>query len=187
MIKTYLKGNQEIWDLNLGCLAAAYRATPHESTGLTPNLLMLGREVRLPAEVMLGSGSPDAPEVASYGTYVSDLRETMQHAHDVARQHLGASVRRQKHGYDAKMSFHRYEAGDLVWYATQRSQLHLSPKLRNPFEGPFVVLKRVNDLLYQVQFERHGDKQVVHHNKLKPYLGDKVITWAKAAVKKANQ
>ena len=52
MVKSYLKGEQENWDLNLGCLAAAYRATPQESTGLTPNLLLLGREVRLPAELM---------------------------------------------------------------------------------------------------------------------------------------
>ena len=28
MIKAYLQGEQENWDLNLGCLAAAYRATP---------------------------------------------------------------------------------------------------------------------------------------------------------------
>ena len=39
MIKAYLKGQQREWDRNLVCLAAAYRATPHESTGMTPNLL----------------------------------------------------------------------------------------------------------------------------------------------------
>ena len=55
MIKAYLKGQQRDWDLHLSCLAAAYRATIHESTGMTPNLLMLGREVRLPAELMFGS------------------------------------------------------------------------------------------------------------------------------------
>jgi hypothetical protein len=36
MIKSFLRGEQTGWDLNLGCLADAYRATPHESTGLTP-------------------------------------------------------------------------------------------------------------------------------------------------------
>ena len=46
MIIKYLKGEQKNWDLNLGCLASAYRATPQEATGLTPNLLMLSREVR---------------------------------------------------------------------------------------------------------------------------------------------
>ena len=54
MIKTYLKGEQRNWDKHLGCLAAAYRGTRHESTGLSPNLMMLGRETRMPVEVMCG-------------------------------------------------------------------------------------------------------------------------------------
>ena len=45
MIKAYLCQEQDEWDLHLGCLAGAYRATPNESTGLTPNLLTMGREV----------------------------------------------------------------------------------------------------------------------------------------------
>ena len=50
MIKAYLCGEQGNLDLHLGCLAGANRATPNESTKLTPNLLTMGREVRLPAE-----------------------------------------------------------------------------------------------------------------------------------------
>lgn len=38
MMKAYLTGEQTDWDLHLGCLTAAYRATPQESTKLTPNL-----------------------------------------------------------------------------------------------------------------------------------------------------
>ncbi len=78
MIKSYLRGEQENWDLNLGCLAAAYRATPHESNGLTPNLLMLGREVRLPAELVYGGMCNDQPGLTSYGDYVDHLRARMQ-------------------------------------------------------------------------------------------------------------
>ena len=110
----------------------------------------------------------------------------MVKAHEVARKHLKSAVQRQKQGYDARKSFHRYGAGDLVWYATQKGQLHLTPKLRRTFEGPYVVLKRVNDLLYLVQFNRNGDQKVINHNKLKPYRGEKTLSWAKAAVKKAN-
>ena len=44
MIKAYLCGEQKNWDLHLGCLAGAYRATPNESTKMTPNLLTIGRE-----------------------------------------------------------------------------------------------------------------------------------------------
>ena len=55
MIKAYLKGEQRnLDDKHLGCLTGAYWATIHESTGLTPNLMMLGRENCIPAEVMFG-------------------------------------------------------------------------------------------------------------------------------------
>ena len=54
MIKAYLKGKQRNWDKHLGCLAAAYQGTIHESMGPTLNLMMLGRETRMPAEVMFG-------------------------------------------------------------------------------------------------------------------------------------
>ena len=52
MIKSYLRGEQTNWDLNLGCLVGAYRATPNESTGLAPNLLLFGREIRMPYEIV---------------------------------------------------------------------------------------------------------------------------------------
>ena len=36
MIKAYVKGEQENWNLNLGCLAAAFRVTPSASSKFTP-------------------------------------------------------------------------------------------------------------------------------------------------------
>ena len=188
MIKAYLKGQQREWDRNLGCLAAAYRASVHESTGMTPNLLMLGREVRLPAEVMFGSCTlSDREPVASYGEYVELLCSRMQHAHDVARQHLQVAASRQKYTYDAKLMFHQYQVGDLVWYFSEAGQLRLAPKLRSPYEGPFLVVGKLNDLDYIVQFNSKGTKRVIHHNRLKPYLGTEKLKWARAALAKAKK
>ena len=124
MIKAYLKGEQTNWDRYLGCLAGAYRATIQESTGLTPNLLMLGREVRLPAEVMFGCEF----ELNSYGEYVDGLRKRMQQAHDVARKHLEAAAQRQKECYDANVRLECYQPGDLVWYQTEINQLKMNKK-----------------------------------------------------------
>ena len=63
MIKSYLRGEQENWDLNLGCLAFAYRSIPQESSGLTPFMLMMGREACLPAELMYGSQCNENGEI----------------------------------------------------------------------------------------------------------------------------
>ena len=45
LIRAHIKGRHNMWDQNLGCLAAAYRATRHSSTGYSPNMVMLAREV----------------------------------------------------------------------------------------------------------------------------------------------
>jgi hypothetical protein len=147
MIKAYMKGQQRKWDENLGCLAAAYRATPHETTGLSPNMLMLGREVRLPAEVLFGTGKLNRDEISSYGDYVTNLRERMSTAHQVARKRLGEAAARRKTNYDAKANLIRYKRGSMVWFQSDNNQLKITPKLRSPYEGPFLVLKKVNDLV----------------------------------------
>lgn len=184
MIKSYLKGQQTDWDLNLGCLAAAYRASPHESSHLTPNMMMLGREVRLPIEVLINTGNSRSGEVASYGEYVTKLREDMQRAHEVARKYLATAVVRQKDTYDAKQNLHTYSPGTLVWYATDVKQLDITPKLRAAFEGPYLVVARLNDLNYKIQCDAKGTTSIVHHNKLKLYEGRKTLKWAQRALRR---
>ena len=80
MVKSYIKGEQTEWDLHLGILAGAYRSSPHESTGLTPNLLMLGREVRMPADITRVDTSTTIPENDNIGEYVLGLRLWIQMA-----------------------------------------------------------------------------------------------------------
>ena len=75
MIKSYLRGQQHNWDQHLGCRAARYQATPHESTRMTPDLLMFGKEVRMPIKVLSGSSrAPADEEITLYRDYVETLR-----------------------------------------------------------------------------------------------------------------
>ena len=46
-----LRRGQDEWDLLLPQLIRAYRGTPHSTTGETANLMMLGRELRLPDQL----------------------------------------------------------------------------------------------------------------------------------------
>ena len=183
MIKSYLKGQQDSWDENLGCLAAAYRMSPHETTTVTPNMLMLGREVRIPIEVIVGSSTTENTPIINYCEYVTELLIRMQKAHEVAREHLQIRAKRQKQDYDAKTTLISYKSGDLVWYASEFKQLHIAPKLRSPYSGPFLVLKGIGSLNYLIQLDPAGTKKLVHHNKLKPYTGDNPPTWVNIALK----
>ena len=187
MVRSYLKGQQKEWDLNLGVLAGAYRATPNESTGLTPNLVMLGREVRLPAELIHSPGKArmiEGPQ--SYGDYVQDLRERLDKAHGLARKHMAKEARRQKDYYDSKTVTHQYKPGDLVWYLHERRHLEECPKLQFPYLGPALIVKKMSDLNYMIMMHKSSHPKNVHHNKLKPYVGQKKLRWAKAALKKVQ-
>ena len=127
MIIAYLKGEQRNWDKHLGFLAGAYWAMIHESTGLTPNLMMLGREIHIPAEVMFGQHTHEANTI--YGDFVWKLKEQVQHAHDVTKKNMNNSAKRQKALYDARIHANQYEVGDSVWLETDISQLDITPKL----------------------------------------------------------
>ena len=151
---------------------------------MTPNLLMFGREVRIPIEIMLGSSkAPTEKEATSYGGYVEALRERMQRAHDVAWKHLGKNAICTKEHYDAKCSLTKYKQVDLVWHATNVKQLHLAPKLQVPFEGPHLILEKLSDLDYCIQLDAKGKQKVVHHDKLKPYTGTRGLPWSWAALR----
>ena len=185
MIKAYLRGSQKYWDLHIACLAGAYRATPNEATKLTPNLLMMGREVRLPAELVFGSiENYQNHEITSYGEYVDSLRERLQHAHDVARKHLDHAAQRSRDIYDTKVLVNKYQPGDAVWGLLEARKLGVMPKLEPANEGPFLVKANYLDIAFLLQIDQSGKERVSHHDKLKPYRGDYPPRWLVRAKKK---
>ena len=186
MIKAYLKNEQTDWDLHLGCLAAAYRSTPHESSQMTPNLLMLGREVRLPAELTHGSYTNNET-VTSYGEYVDKLRERLQTAHSVARKYIEKSAKTQKDRYDAKIFETSFLPGDLVWYLVESCRPGKCLKLEPNYTGPYVVICRFSPLNLKIQMSKSGTTKVVHHNKLKKYEGDNPPSWVIRLSKKVRK
>lgn len=51
----------------------------HESTGVTPNLIMLGREVRIPSEIVFGSKTRGDQPVVDYGEYRNRTEKLVHH------------------------------------------------------------------------------------------------------------
>ena len=82
-------------------MAAAYRAAKHETTGFTPNFLMLGREVGLPGELSIPQSEESTPAV-----YVDDLRQHMSKAHEIVRKRMGLAMLNSSHICVMKKSPH---------------------------------------------------------------------------------
>ncbi|CAC5364722.1 unnamed protein product [Mytilus coruscus] len=177
MIKSYLCGEQTDWDLNLGCLAGAYRSTPNESTGLTPNLLMLGREIRLPLEVTLGTSQCVSNDLLTPGELVHNSKGRLEKAHIVARKHLANNAKRRKNYYDNKVNLVTYQIFDKVWYLHGTRKEGISPKLQPLYMGPCLITRKLNDINYKIQLDGTGNCEVVNHDKLKPYRGENIPKW----------
>lgn len=178
MIKAYLADEQDEWDIYLGCIAGAYRATPHESTHLSPNLLAIGREIRMPADLVLGYSIKVNNEVEEYCEYVDEIRDRMTAAHELARKYLKKSAKRSKEVYDVNIVKHNYKAGDLVWCLRERRKVGVTPKLEKKYEGPYVVKQKRSELNFVIQVYKDGTERTLHHDKLKRYEGDNPPKWA---------
>ena len=54
MLGKIVEENKRDWDTEVQFVMAAYRASVHDTTAYTPNLLALGREVRAALDIILG-------------------------------------------------------------------------------------------------------------------------------------
>ena len=172
MLTTLVNEARNDWDDHLPYVMMAYRASVHESTGLTPNKLMLNHETNLPIDLMIGA-PPDTPVCPVQ--YVEWVREASEHAFEFVQRSLRASAERQKRLYDQKGGLPSFEVGDSVWrYNHPGSKLKFGKK----WEGPYLVTSRVNTLCYCIQKSKNSRSIVVHVDHLKLYEGPKpVASW----------
>ena len=98
MLATVVSKEQKDWDQQLPLVMAAYRGSRQETTGATPNLLMLGREVGSPYRLVYPD--PDDEPIADRTQYAVRLQEDLVAAHEYARRQMGVAVTRQRRNYD---------------------------------------------------------------------------------------
>ena len=89
ILRCFIQGQQEDWDLHLATVGMAIRSTVNRQTGFTPNFLMLGREVLQPIDLMLNPGCGE-------------------------EQKLQQSQRRQKRDYDLCLEERKYSVDEAV-------------------------------------------------------------------------
>ncbi|XP_038058673.1 uncharacterized protein LOC119729953 [Patiria miniata] len=171
------QGNKKDWDRELPFATAAYRSTPQESTGETPNMVMLGREVSLPIDLTIGE--PSAEEETQDLDYAQEMRMRMQRSHDRARKCLAKSARRQKRHYDRNVCKEQFVEGKFCWLFNPAKKKGVSPKLMCRWEGPYLILDKLSDVTYRIQGKSGEKMKVVHSDRLKPYEGKPLKPWAK--------
>ena len=162
--------HQRDWDMHLPLVLMACRTAIHDSTSCTPALLMLGRELRTPAELAFGR-PPDAPLVPAGAGYARRLQDRLDSAHAYARRQMRSAGVRQKRNYDLRAKGRHFAAGELVWTYSPKRKKGRCPKLDSHWVGPCRVLERLGEVVYRVQLPGTGRKVALHRDRLAPYRG----------------
>ena len=176
MLSLYVADNQKDWDQHLQLLMMAYRATPQGSSLCSPNLLMLGREVELPIDLMFGR-PPEENSNPDNNDYVFRLRQKLEAAHEYARYQLQKSAKRQKRNYDQRVKQDKLGKGDFVWLYSPNRKKGLTPKLQRVWKGPFLITNVLDDCVYRIQRSQRSKPLVVHRDRLTRYHGTDTHNW----------
>ncbi|UYV84182.1 hypothetical protein LAZ67_X001460, partial [Cordylochernes scorpioides] len=141
--------------------------TEHDSIGYSPSRMLFGHELRMPCDVLLGR-----PEETFKNTneYISHLEERMLTIHQWAREKLYFSSEKMKDRYNVKT----FKEGEMVWLHNPQRKKGLSPKLQYQWEGPYKIIKCLNDVIYRIQKTRTSKPKVVHYNRLAPFRGETI-------------
>ena len=98
--------------------------------------------------------------------YVAKLKQSLQTAYDHARIAGAEAQRRQKSIYDKRSTQPAFALGDHVFLHHPAVKPGTTPKFHRPWRGPFVIVRRIDDVLVQITNEK-GDIQTVHTDRVK--------------------
>ena len=182
MLAKVVSSNQKDWDVHLPYVLCAYRSSRHESTGFSPNYLVLGRELRAPIDVVCGQPETERVQFESASDFVRDRQVLMDEAFRLVRQNLKASLDRNKKYYDLKVKPNKYEIGDFVYYFYPRKYEKKSQKWQKMYIGPMLVIKVLGPTNYLIQKSPRSVPLVVHVDKLKSYSGPALKAWVELPV-----
>ena len=176
MLKSFCQVEKSDWDHHLPYVMMAYRATIQESTKCTPNLLMFGRETRLPVDIVYGATNtemwPSCPI-----DYVEWVRQSMSNAFGKVKESVKANALRQKRAYDRNSAMRTFKVGEWVWVYHLPSD---KQKFGQGWKGPFLVVDKIGDLNYRVnKLSRNklSRKVTLHVDHIKRYEGETPESW----------
>ena len=97
IIGKIVRDDQRNWCEKVLIATAAYRASIHEATGYTPNLLMLNREVFAPLDIVAGPPPPkDVDRYESSDDFVARQQQIMRDVYTSVRKHFQVAASRRE-------------------------------------------------------------------------------------------
>ena len=172
----FIGEHDSTWDEKLPLPLMSYRSVVHDTIGYTPSMLVYGRDITMPVDLVWGC--PDEQPV-KYCKYVADLRDPLESVHEFARSQTQLTHARAKRHCDLPADHSRFDVGDAVWMHNLQRKKGTCPKLPKQLDGPYCVADQINDVMYRKRRGPRNTRKLVPKNRLRPDRGAPVETrWA---------
>ena len=165
MLSTLVDENQRKRDTLLPFVMMAYRSAAHETVGMSPNVLMLGREVSTPLDIQFEM--PNFMKAETRNDWVWQLKENLETSHKFVRETTGMNMFRQKKYHDLKSRDDQLEPGENVYVYFPVVKIGQTPKLTSFWRGPLRVERKISDVLYEINFGTNDRRYIIHVDRLK--------------------
>ena len=165
LLSKYCMEHEKDWDTGVPFVLYAVRSTVQESLGFSPYQLLFGREIRGPLKLLKESWV-SSDNTVDLTEYTCNLKMKLNEVHKLAKSNLSKVQSKMKSNFDKKSESRAFMPGDKVLLFMPSRRLPLQCK----YEGPFLVLKKINDVNYIISTPgRLKTKRMVHINLLKAY------------------
>jgi transposase InsO family protein/predicted aspartyl protease len=147
------------WDLVLPLTCMFYRASCHRATGVSPAQLVLGREIKLPVDLVYPTGHVERISVPDY---LEKLEQRLEVAAEFARKHLELDWESRQRNTKFWRNYTPIDLSRKVYVFRPVVPKGKSFKMARNWWGPFVVTEMINTHLYRVNMGGRNGITVVH-------------------------
>ncbi|KAK1666006.1 hypothetical protein QYE76_054165 [Lolium multiflorum] len=161
LLRTLVKTNLKSWEDCLPHAEFAYNRAKHSTTSRSPFMIVYGFEPPTALDIL------PLPLHERTNMDFDERTTAMKKLHEETRATIQEHVLRQANRLNAKKKERVFEEGDLVWIHLRKERFpqERNSKLKPRGDGPFKVLKRINNNAYvidiptskYVEHQDHGE------------------------------
>jgi len=168
VLSSYIAEKHTKWDEYLATTALALRTAVSDTTGFSPSLLNLGRELQLPFDRNV---EPNMHDYSSRTNYSTEIIRGLQSAYSKAKLSMERAYAHQAKSYNSRHKLVTFQVDDLVLlkshFLSDKSK-RFTKKFAYRWTGPFKVMEVVSPITYKLEIP-NSDFKVHNVKNLKIY------------------